>query len=465
MNVIVLAAGAGVRMRGLDFPKPLLLVDEIPLITHVMRACPLDSTFYVAVNSEATLLKDFLVSQVEFDVVVVDVGMPTDPGAGPGTSLRKCLEIVKSPALFTVADGIYRLPRDIPAGNWLGVPVIPPSRPGDYCYISESKGHISTNEKGYGHEPDQKAWIGVGFIYDWEQALENLVVVEDGERQCSPVWKNGHWSLAPMVWTDVGTREKYEEVLRTRQDYRKPSAFTLTGGARVVKVFPSDGTAKNFVKRGKNMAGMGPNNIFRVGRVVSYDHIPGDNFYKHVTPIRFEILLYDLVENFWNTDFEHGTIDRSEFYKTKTIERARSFLQDEPRLNVDWGMFEDGIKANVHGDLQFDNMIWTPDKVSLIDWRSDFGDDLDGDLYYDLAKLLSGILLNIRVAKTRTFRPIGGAELYIDILFNFHKKYNLDWERTRILSALCFIGMSGVHTEPYASVFYDLGLGYLKEVS
>jgi mannose-6-phosphate isomerase-like protein (cupin superfamily) len=64
-----------------------------------------------------------------------------------------------------------------------------------------------------------------------------------------------------------------------------------------------------------------------------------------------------------------------------------------------------------HGDLQFNNIILSDSDSSFyfVDWREDFGmgkgpeTDLTkiGDLYYDLAKLYSGMLINYRKLKTK----------------------------------------------------------------
>ena len=48
-----------------------------------------------------------------------------------------------------------------------------------------------------------------------------------------------------------------------------------------------------------------------------------------------------------------------------------------------------------HGDLQFDNVIYNGSEFKLIDWREEFGGNVElGDLYYDFAKLYGGMQLN-----------------------------------------------------------------------
>ena len=64
-----------------------------------------------------------------------------------------------------------------------------------------------------------------------------------------------------------------------------------------------------------------------------------------------------------------------------------------------------GKPAYIHGDLQFDNIIYSfKNQFTLIDWRHEFGkNNLFGDLYYDYAKLLSGLEINYDLIKKNKF--------------------------------------------------------------
>ena len=61
---------------------------------------------------------------------------------------------------------------------------------------------------------------------------------------------------------------------------------------------------------------------------------------------------------------------------------------------VDWDNLSSGIPTRFHGDLHFENiLISETGNFSLLDWRQDFaGLQEYGDLYYDLAKLLHGMI-------------------------------------------------------------------------
>ena len=71
---------------------------------------------------------------------------------------------------------------------------------------------------------------------------------------------------------------------------------------------------------------------------------------------------------------------------------------------IPWKNIFKGVPSNFHGDLQFDNIILANRKFYLIDWREDFGGNINyGDLYYDLAKLDGGIEMNYDLIKKGRF--------------------------------------------------------------
>ena len=106
----------------------------------------------------------------------------------------------------------------------------------------------------------------------------------------------------------------------------------------------------------------------------------------------------------------------NKFYKVKTDERIKLFYEKfnqkdgnehinntpMPYLNeilkqINWDFICAGTASKFHGDLHFENVIYNKKskKTTFLDWRQDFGGNIEyGDIYYDLAKLLHGILVN-----------------------------------------------------------------------
>ena len=82
----------------------------------------------------------------------------------------------------------------------------------------------------------------------------------------------------------------------------------------------------------------------------------------------------------------------NEFINGKITPPLDKLLQSIP-----WKELFHGIPCFIHGDLQFQNILFNKrsKKFLLIDWRQDFAGNVKfGDLYYDLAKLYGGILMN-----------------------------------------------------------------------
>ena len=64
-----------------------------------------------------------------------------------------------------------------------------------------------------------------------------------------------------------------------------------------------------------------------------------------------------------------------------------------------------GVATRMHGDFHFENIIFTNNKkYQFIDWRQDFGGILNyGDMYYDLAKLYHGIIVDHGAIRNNMF--------------------------------------------------------------
>jgi aminoglycoside phosphotransferase family enzyme len=65
--------------------------------------------------------------------------------------------------------------------------------------------------------------------------------------------------------------------------------------------------------------------------------------------------------------------------------------------SIDWKDLTNGLPGRFHGDFHFENILYCSKKKTFkfLDWRQDFGGDLEvGDIYYDLAKLLHGLIVS-----------------------------------------------------------------------
>jgi len=112
-----------------------------------------------------------------------------------------------------------------------------------------------------------------------------------------------------------------------------------------------------------------------------------------------------------------------------------------------------------------------------LDWRQDFGGLLElGDIYYDLAKLNHGLIINHEIINRDLFFV---KESGRNIHYDFHRKQilvececllkhfclsrNYDYDRVRVLTALIFLNIAGLHHYPYCLLLYYLGKNMLAE--
>ena len=215
----------------------------------------------------------------------------------------------------------------------------------------------------------------------------------------------------------------------------------------------------------------------------------------------FRQLLEWLNENLWtkkNVDKKILIKSCQNFYYKKTLNRLKSFQNSNPDYifpkkidgvtvtpipklfeKINWDMLYEGIPSFIHGDLQFDNIIYNEklNKFILIDWRQDFAGQIEfGDLYYDIAKLYGGILLNYDYIKKGLFKVNqDGDELnidfkvrdnssaYIEILEEYIESNKMNKKIVLFLVGLIYINMAPLHHKPFNFLLFGLGTKILND--
>ena len=186
------------------------------------------------------------------------------------------------------------------------------------------------------------------------------------------------------------------------------------------------------------------------------------------------------------------------FYKNKTLERLDLFYdnfnkQDNadfvngnkmPQLRtlinkVDWDWISQGCPGRFHGDFHFENILYskTNKTFTFLDWRQDFAGDLAiGDIYYDLAKLNHGFIMNHGVIINNKYSAIWNNDT-IDYSFDrrdnladceaiFHNwinENNYDLNKVKILTGIIFLNIAALHHYPYSILLYGLGKKILND--
>ena len=189
---------------------------------------------------------------------------------------------------------------------------------------------------------------------------------------------------------------------------------------KVIKFSTNKKFINNRVAKSKLLEKFVPEVIDSSENMYVYKYVQGNVLSETITSEIF-LKLQNELEKLWkNVDLSGKKLNRfnqicSEFYKDKTYERVSKYLDRYPEdvksfeinnleclpiydllESIEWEKLIDGIPSRIHGDLHFENIIYNEkkDRFTFLDWRQDFGGEIEyGDIYYDLAKLLHGILV------------------------------------------------------------------------
>ena len=111
-------------------------------------------------------------------------------------------------------------------------------------------------------------------------------------------------------------------------------------------------------------------------------------------------------------------------------------------------------------------------QFKLIDWRNEFAGSTEiGDIYYDLAKMAGGLIINYANIKNHNFDiefdennvllsvpNIDNITIYQEKLYDFAHNKNLDIKKIKQLIPIIFWNMSPLHTAPFDQFLWYLGL-------
>ncbi len=198
----------------------------------------------------------------------------------------------------------------------------------------------------------------------------------------------------------------------------------------------------------------------------------------------------------WSKNIEFFEDILINFYKIKTYQRIEDFfsrfefVDDSNIINgilippveklleqVDWDFLcRHKISfGHYHGDFHNENILFNDkDELKLLDWRQNFGrsDNLEfGDIYYDFAKFYHGLLVPHYSIKHSLFKieSHSNDEIFIDIFIpyrfveieeeflNWIEKNGYSIKKTKILTALIYLNIAGLHEYPYSLFLFYLG--------
>jgi choline kinase/thiamine kinase-like enzyme len=514
LTVCVLTAGQGSRMGaiGRTLNKALLPIDGKATITHIINKFPPDTEFVVGLGYLGYQVRQYLqIAHPESSLQFVEVDNFSGIGSGPGYSLLCCKNFLQKPFIFVSCDTLWANDVNFSgSSNWLGVAKVDSTLTDRYCNLKVVDNQVITlRDKVAVTEPGYQAFVGLCQISDYQifwRGLESTTVIE-GEHQISngmrALIEQGKVFAQNIDWSDVGVAEKYKDVVGRYDnfDFSKSNEALYIVNGKVIKFFVDQAVSDRRVEKSKLNLSVFPKITNHEGQFYAYDFQKGETLYKVNNQKIFRQFLNFLVNNLWvpkNIDHKDMRDACSRFYKDKTLERLDLYAKkyhnldaptiingenvpsiNELLLSVPWTLLEEGVSTFIHGDLQFDNVIYdtVTNSFKLLDWRQDFAGNVEfGDLYYDLAKLYGGIVLNYDYVKLNLlsysengdeinidFAQRFQSNVYLEMLSSFILERGYDLARVKLLVPLIFLNMSPLHHYPFDKLLYSLGRKMLND--
>lgn len=520
-KVLIASAGLGNRLEGLtkNINKALIGVNHKPAISYIIEKFSDDVEFVIPVGFKKELIIDFCnIAYPNRKFVFVDVDIYEGKGSGLGYSLLKCKEHLQCPFIFTSNDTIVDEDIPPPNNNWMGYSKN--SDPKIYRSIEIRNGSVS-NIFGKGAETEAFAYIGLSGIKDYEKFWDemdqgiNSGSIEIGESFGLRGLLDEGILPINFTWHDTGNLKKLQharDYFANKNDNKddhiileKEEEAIFFVNNKVIKFSIDKSFIENRAIRTKKLKPFTPDVHDVKTNFYSYEWISGDVMSKHIDTSAFKYFL-DWIKDLWTphkldaNETENFKSLSNIFYKEKTYERVSKYFKIaesydiEENINgiktpkifdlldrLDWDFIIPTQSTRFHGDLHFENIICnkTDDgyKFKLLDWRQDFGGNINfGDMYYDLAKLNHGLIVSHRNIHNELYSVIKQkTKVEFDFQLNYknseYKKYfykwmnkeNIDTKKVDIMTSLIFLNIAALHHFPYNHLLFYLGKSSLYE--
>lgn len=517
MRVCILTAGTGSRLgeKTTYLNKSLVNVAGKPTLTRSIEMFPPDTEFVIALGHKGELVREYLgLAYPGRPFFFAQVHPFEGPDSGVGLSLLCCKEHLRQPFIFLSCDTLVEEPIPTPDTNWMG-----------WCSLNDivfyrtveivGDSVTQVHEKNIGGPATAKPYIGLAGVADHEifwQAMEHggADAVSQGEvyglrallQAGCPI--TGH----AFTWHDTGNPISLEAARRTFSRPEDPNILEKPDEAiwfvndLVIKYSDSIKFIANRVRRASTLEGFVPRICAATAHMYAYPMERGEVFSRVVTPVLFQKFL-TYCKTFW----ERSPLMEKErecfratcraFYHDKTLERVELFYARFNRSDaattingtalsplsdlleaVDWDALAEGLPGRFHGDLHFENILWSEhaDSFCFLDWRQDFGGRQDvGDIYYDFAKLMHGLIVNHGIIARGEFSVTWeGDSIKYDflrrhVLVECQQAFNAwldaegyDTHKVYLLTALIYLNIAALHHYPYSLLLYALGKDILS---
>ena len=517
-RVVIPTAGVGSRLleQTQHINKSLINISNKPVISHIIESFPKDVEFVIALGHKGNLVKDYINLTYSNRIFFFKKVFPyKGKGSGLGLSLILCKKYLNEPFIFVSCDTIVKGKIPEPTFNWVGYSEKKEVK--SYrCIHKHNDKVLNFVDKGKAIPGIHKAYIGLAGVKDYKDFWLKMKEIDNKKIEEGEVF--GLRSLLKLKikpikykWYDTGNPVTLRKTTKELNKSGGPNILSKKNediwfaNNLVIKYSNDKNFINNRVKRAKVLKGFVPRIRRKKNNMYVYNYVKGNILSSVINRSNFRNLLA-FSKNFWKEkklkikDRKKFIIRCNNFYKRKTFERVRLFYkkfnkQDgKASINnssmlllkdifkkIDWKWISNGIPGRSHGDYHFENIISSKKskKFVLLDWRQDFAGYLNfGDIYYDLAKLMHGIIVSHEFVVKKKFKISWNFQ---NIKFNMQRSKNhkicqkifekwilengYDLKKVRILTAIIYLNIAALHHYPYSLLLFALGKSMLhKEI-
>lgn len=508
-KILITTSGTGSRLGNLTeyTNKSLVTVGDKAALSTIIESYPDDIEIVITLGYYGNHVKDYVtLAYPNKNITFVTVENFDGPGSSLINSMLCAKKYLQCQFIFHACDSLIGDAIPPPAYNWLGG--FKGDESSDYRTLKTSGNDIlSICEKG--EDSFDSIYVGVAGIYDWKMfwnIAEQIYNDKDMQQSDCNV-------ISQMMINDVDFRlidfEQWYDIgnikcLQKARKYFKKTVNVLDKEDEsihifddyVIKFFHNADIVKKRVQRADILHGKVPEIVSYRDNFYKCRRIQGDVLSKTVTENIFRDLLDWSDKNLWSETKESKEFYNNckKFYYDKTISRIKTFVTKTGRkdklefineceipsaIDLLMSIPEDFLCSNkgysYHGDFILDNIMYNNGSFTLIDYRQDFGGNLEyGDIFYDLSKMNHNLIFNHDIVNKNLYEiSINSHNIKCDILrrdlfcqlqkilFDFVREKELDEKKVNILTSIIWLNMSALHQHPLNLFLYYFGRSHL----
>lgn len=498
--VLILAAGLGTRLQNLSkaINKVLLPISNKAVISHIIDTFPADYEIIIAVGYKGDTIQEYCsIAHTNRHITYVYVDDYTSEISGPGYSALQCRHLLQRPFYFITGDCLLESTPLPLKENWIGV--TPTEFPEKYSTVDVVNNKV-VDFKNKSSDGFDNAFIGVAGIVDydvfWKQLENNIRNTGEIVSAFENISEYPTLKASTLSWFDTGNLDDLYKAKKYFND--APLSLSKTVGevtykvnGRFIKYFPDENKVLKLQHRYSKLKELAPPNMFFGRNFLSYDWLNGDTVYSLNKLETMEKFIQFLDTQTHTSIFVPSPAHIKQFYVEKTKARLNSFIEkfgakyyttsyqingkvypsmEKLFARIDFSVLESNpLYEKFHGDLQFDNVLYSNGDFYYIDWREDFGGNLEmGDIYYDLSKLFGGINIPYHMMKNEDnitlinnlervlykYDVSESLQKFLPIYTAWLVRKDFDVAKINFITALIYLNMAPLHDEKFSKLLW-----------